>query len=439
MMIFLLIAGTISFVTLLTTVRIWIPRAKSVVAADQDPEWQVLLAKRNEIEGDALMASHTKDLLREEWTSMADAVLSRNRESGSTAALPASLTRTHTWLIAGISGILALGIYSMVGRWDGDALEFGTQAASLPNDMVRPPPPAEGTPHPGSTETLEDRIAKLEAKLKETPDDLDGWVLLARSRGIQRDFAAASVALERALTLSPGHPDLLAELADVLAMTANKSLAGRPSQLIDQALKAEPENRKALSLAATAAMQENDLSKASTYWRRLRATFPENAPDIAQIDAILAEIGGKASPPQQAQKAQPSVAAAIPAATSGASIEGIVELAPQLIADLKKRGLPATAMLFVVAKNPAGPPIPMAVERLPAQPLLEGKSIPFKLDDSQAMSPEMKLSTASVVNVDARVSLSGTAGRQPGDLALTLQGIKVGTNGLRLVIQSALP
>jgi cytochrome c-type biogenesis protein CcmH len=110
-----------------------------------------------------------------------------------------------------------------------------------------------------------------------------------------------------------------------------------------------------------------------------------------------------------------------------------------LLAAITKRPLPPAATVFVVAKMVNGTPMPVAVARFPAEQLAGGKSVAFRLDDSQAMNPALKLSGAETVNVEARISLTGTAGRQPGDLFVSASNIKVGTRDLRLLIQSVVP
>jgi len=259
---------------------------------------------------------------------------------------------------------------------------------------------------------------------------LSGWVLLARSRAIQRDFPAASAALEKALELAPGHPDLLADLADMVAMSSNRTLAGRPTKLIQQVLQAAPNHKKGLTLAATAALQRNDMREAAIYLKRLRATLPPESPEIAQIDTVLARVEGGGLQPAQAKPAEPkSVAGA-------QGVEGSVELSPAIAAGLKQRGLPEQAVLFIVARDPNGPPMPVAAARLPAAPLLNGGSVPFRLDDASAMNPAVKISGLSAVNLEARIALSGVAGRQPGDPLASIKNVKVGERKLRLVIDS---
>jgi cytochrome c-type biogenesis protein CcmH len=451
MLMFVLIAVAIVVLVSAATARIWLFREGTQNSSD-DPEWQVLLAKRDEIENDALLPPDTRETLRREWAEMAAAVLPQRQVHAASskpsgrAALVLSVT----------SALFGTALYMATGRWDVTALQVGSansanSAAAQPASgrAATPGPTGEQAKHPGDSETLEERIAKLEKRLAENPADLDGWVLLSRSRGIQRDFVAATDALEKALALAPGHPDLLADLADTSAMVADRTLAGRPLELAMQALAADPQHRKALSLVATAAMQANDLPKATAYWQKLRATFEAGSPDIARVDQILANLGGAATQgaadrgtdrgaDTSADKGADK-GADKPASKNSGEITGEVALGPELLAGLAKKPLPPAATVFVVAKMVNGPPMPVAVARFPAEQLTSGRAVAFKLDDSQAMSPALKLSGADVVNIEARISLAGTAGRQSGDLFIGSNNVKVGTHDLRLLIQSVVP
>jgi len=443
MLMFVLIALAIIVLVSAVTVWIWFSRVGAQYPSD-DPEWQVLLAKRDEIENDALLPPEIRETLRREWAEMAAEVLPK-RQTQSASGAPSR----HVALGLSIaSALLGTGLYAVNGHWDEAALQLGS--AKSANSAIGQPSNGraaaaglvgEQAKHPGDSETLEERIAKLEKRLTENPADLDGWVLLSRSRGIQRDFVAASAALEKALALAPGHPDLLADLADTSAMVANRTLAGRPLELAQQALVADPQHRKALSLVATAAMQANDLSKATAYWQKLKATFEPGSPDIARVDQILANLGEAAtSGPAESVPGSSADKTADKTASKGpGEITGEVALGPELLAGLAKKPLPPAATVFVVAKMVNGPPMPVAVARFPAEQLTSGRAVAFKLDDSQAMSPALKLSGADVVNIEARISLAGTAGRQSGDLFIGSNNVKVGTRDLRLLIQSVVP
>jgi cytochrome c-type biogenesis protein CcmH len=216
-----------------------------------------------------------------------------------------------------------------------------------------------------------------------------------------------------------------------------------------QALAADPQHRKALSLVATAAMQANDLPKATAYWQKLRATFEAGSPDIARVDQILANLGDAATSGAADRGTDRGAGTSAdkgsdkgadnPASKNSGEITGEVALGPELLAGLVKKPLPPAATVFVVAKVVNGPPMPVAVARFPAEQLAGGRTVAFKLDDSQAMNPALKLSGADVVNIEARISLAGTAGRQSGDLFIGSNNVKVGTRDLRLLIQSVVP
>jgi len=443
MLMFVLIALAIIAMVSAVTAWIWSSREGTQNPSD-DPEWQVLLAKRDEIESDALLPPETRETLRREWAEMAAEVLPK-RQAQSSSGAP---SKRFAITLSVASALLGTGLYGANGQWDEVALQLGSATSVNPavaqassGRAATAGPLGEQAKHPGDSETLEERIAKLEKRLTENPTDLDGWVLLSRSRGIQRDFVAASAALEKALALAPGHPDLLADLADTSAMVANRTLAGRPLELALQALAADPQHRKALSLVATAAMQANDLAKATAYWQKLKATFEPGSPDIARVDQILANLGDAATP-GPAVKGPGAIADK--GADKGTSkgpgeITGEVALGPELLAGLVKKPLPPTATVFVVAKMVNGPPMPVAVARFPAEQLTGGRPVAFKLDDSQAMSPALKLSGTDLVNIEARISLAGTAGRQSGDLFIGSNNVKVGTRDLRLLIQSVVP
>jgi hypothetical protein len=94
------------------------------------------------------------------------------------------------------------------------------------------------------------------------------------TRHIEIDVLDASDVPRWGITLAPGDPQLLADYADVLAMVNGRSLAGRPTALVLEALKADPKHQKALALAGTAAFNSGDFAKAADWWKQLLATLP---------------------------------------------------------------------------------------------------------------------------------------------------------------------
>ena len=148
-----------------------------------------------------------------------------------------------------------------------------------------------------SQEQIEANVAALAKRLKENPSDAQGWTMLARSYNAMERYGEATGAYAKATELQPKDADLLAEYAFASAMAGGKSLEGKPTEIINQALKVDPENAKALQLAGSAAFQAKDYNKAVEYWQRVLKKVPpgsEVAETITQrIDEAKSLAGGK--------------------------------------------------------------------------------------------------------------------------------------------------
>lgn len=275
-------------------------------------------------------------------------------------------------------------------------------------------------------------VDSLAQRLKTRPDDAEGWVLLARSYQTLGRFSEAADAYAHADTLIPNNPALLADYADALAMAQGRKLAGQPAALAARALSVDPNHKKALALAATAALEARDVDAALAYWRRLLAQFPEGSDDAKQIMAIVAEVesakNGLKAPPPAAQERPRSPAATVPAA--GATIAGRVDISPALASKVA-----LTDTVFIFARAVEGSRMPLAVLRIPARELPKD----FRLDDSMGMAPGVKLSAAPAVIVEARISKSGNALPQAGDLSGKSAPVKPGASGIKITIDQVVP
>ena len=128
---------------------------------------------------------------------------------------------------------------------------------------------------------IEANVAKLAERLKSNPSDAQGWTMLARSYSSMERYADAVNAYAKATELTPKDADLWAEYAFTTAMANGRSLEGKPMELIDRALKVDPNNAKALQLAGSAAFQAKDYKKAVDYWERVLKQVPPNS-DVGQ-------------------------------------------------------------------------------------------------------------------------------------------------------------
>jgi cytochrome c-type biogenesis protein CcmH len=297
--------------------------------------------------------------------------------------------------------------------------------------------------HDVSEQQIVGMVDSLARRLKEHPNDADGWVLLARSYQALGRFPEAADAYAHADALIKDDPNLLADYADVLAMAQGRQLAGKPAMLIERALAIEPKQKKALALAATVALEARDLAASLGYWRRLAAELPAGSDEARQVSEVIAEIEGSqregkgstaASGGKPAQRAGEAVAAAAPSVASiqpgAGAISGRVDLTSALASKVA-----LTDTVFIFARAPEGSRMPLAVLRIPARDLPKD----FVLDDSMGMAPGVKLSAAPAVVVEARISKSGTANVQPGDLFGKSSPVKPGTAGLRITIDQIVP
>jgi cytochrome c-type biogenesis protein CcmH len=293
-----------------------------------------------------------------------------------------------------------------------------------------------GTGHEVSERQIAAMVESLAERLKQRPDDADGWVLLAHSYQALERFAEAADAYAHADALIPNDASLLADHADALAMAQGRRLVGTPAALIQRALAIDPKHKKALALAATVALETRDLDTSIAYWRRLAAELPAGSDEARQVADVIAEVDaarreGKGAP---AQSSGPAVASTPPAprgsAGAASSIAGRVDLNPALAS---KVALNDT--VFIFARAAEGQRMPLAVLRIPAKELPRD----FLLDDSMGMAPGAKLSTASSVIVEARISKSGNALPQPGDLFGRSAPLKPGVTGVRIVIDQVVP
>ncbi len=301
----------------------------------------------------------------------------------------------------------------------------------------------------GTTEAqMRAMVDALAQKMAANPADPQGWMLLARSYAAFGQFSDAADAYAKAAERLPT-PDaqLFADWADAAAMAQGRKLAGAPEVLVERALAVDPHNPKALALSGTAKLERGDLPGSIRQWRTLRALLPNGSDNAREVDTVIAQLeapgartpaDGATAPPSAPPAAPPSMVAAAPAtpapaavaASAATAVTGRVELDPKIAAKVAPDDT-----VFVLARAVDGPRMPLAVQRFRAAELPRA----FRLDDSMSMAPGMKLSTTPKVVVEARVSRSGNAITQPGDVRGTSAPVAPGAADLRIVIGDVVP
>ncbi|MEW5783112.1 MAG: c-type cytochrome biogenesis protein CcmI [Pseudomonadota bacterium] len=269
---------------------------------------------------------------------------------------------------------------------------------------------------------IERLVSDFAAKLENEPENYKGWAMLGRSYKALGRFPEAVRAYERTGPLLESSADLLVDYADALA--AAQGFDDKTLAVLDRALKLDPAQPQGLWLRGTAAFEAKQYDKAVADWEALLALLEPGSEDARAIEANIAEarqLGGLAPTPRQSAK----LGAGKTAPAGAAAIKGRVEIAPALTDKL-----PANGVLMVVARPADGSRMPVAVLRAP----LGRSPLDFVLDDSLAMSPDRKPSQFAELMVEARVSASGQAMPQPGDLFGPAVKVKQGARDVQLLI-----
>jgi cytochrome c-type biogenesis protein CcmH len=342
-------------------------------------------------------------------------------KAAASADVPAPAAKPSALLLAG----LAVAIIAVAGGgylWKG--MPVPVQGEAEPAQMTS----ADGKPAPHSTtaEQIAAMTEKLAERLKQKPDDVEGWSMLARSYSVLGRHADALKAYKTASDLRKDDPTLLADYADSLAVNNDSNLEGEPMKLVERALKLDPKNLKALYLAGTYDFNKKDYKGAVKVWEKLAESGPPGNVFVNQVQPAIAEARSLAGLPPAAKPLD--VAPVTAAVDSGASVSGTVTLS----AALAKQAQPDDTV-FVFARAVEGSRMPLAILRKQVKDL----PISFNLNDSMAMSPASALSSQSQVIVGARVSKSGNAMPQPGDLQGQSAPVKVGASDLKIEIKEA--
>lgn len=273
-----------------------------------------------------------------------------------------------------------------------------------------------------SAEDIDAMVDNLRSRLTRTPESLDGWVLLARTLKTLQRYPEAREALEVAHGLAPDDPLVMVELAEARVFT---SPDGRIDELsvamLERAVELDPTQQKGLWLLGIAAAQAGDDAFAISYWEQLLELLEPGssvAQSIqAQLDEARMRMGMEVETPVAAiaPAAIPPQAAVGDPGTTGTAVEaGAWTGTPVRVtaSDAARAAIPAGTVLFVMVRSP-GPAMgpPLGVRRVidPEFPL------ELTLTDRDSMLAERRISLESEVQLQARVSLSGSPAARPGD------------------------
>ena len=353
---------------------------------------EIFAARRAELAEEAAGGALDAQALGTLETELARGAVQEARLADTTDVRPHQRTAALVALIA-VLGAVSLPVYLHLGN---------PELADAEHQSQRD--------HP----SLEQMEAELGKRIAATPNDPEPRLWLARVYVSTKRYGQAVDQFEQILPLTGDNAAVLVQYADALAMLNGGRLAGKPAELIQRALKAEPAQATALWLAGLAAEEAGDKAKAIDYLQQARKASVAAELPVEELDAQIAALGGE-----------------VPKAASGPRIAVKVAVDPALLSKITP-----DATLFVLAKRPAGMPMPLAVKRLPAK----GFPLEVVLDDSLAMAPTAKLSSAEQVDVTARISQQGQPVAASGDLQGVQRAVAVGPDvHLEITINEIVP
>lgn len=400
--------------------------------SDEDRRLAIYRDRRAEIENERLAGRLTDDEAARAQEELLDEAAVQFREPQD-AAPPVRRSARATLIAALVALLLPLAavfVYALIGSPSLVAMSV----AELRGEI--------------SGESLDRTIAELQKRVGKAPEDGEAWAMLGQAHRMAGNIPPARQALERAIALRPGDARITADYAEILVMSADGNFSGKPFELLERALQLDPDDEKAIALMAAAQYRRGDRAQALGYMRKLAANMPQGSHEAQRLAEVItkieSEIAASAQSSTTVQPSSPQAATAVSPASgkrdgaspppSGALDASAISGRIQIDDALRAQAAPGTT-LFVVARGNDGSRIPLAAVRL----AVGDWPLEFSLGDAQAMNPQRLISQASGVVIEARISRSGTAGRQSGDLFGTSAEVGPGAREVLIRIDQRVP
>ncbi len=364
----------------------------------------VLIAKEKlkELEVE-LKTERISEALYEKRKEELETSLLNDTEQSSEAIKEVEHSGTVAWVIAIITPVLAVVMY----------ITLGTSP-----ELLRNPQLAQSTAVQQEQMTPEVMAEKIVARLEQEPDNAEGWAMLGQTYMQLKRYPDASKAFEKSNTLVPNNPQVMFRYADALAMANNSSLEGKPIELINAALKISPRDMTGLWLSGMYAEEHGENKKALSQWLLLYEVVAGTKYQQSVMQ-MLTRVNANVAKADQVDLAAFTAKSAAPQPVSNsANMATAISVTVTLDPAIKAKVSP-TDTVFIYAKAMTGPPMPLAAAKKQVKDL----PITISLNDSMAMIPTMKLSKFQTVKIGARISKSGNAITQPGDIKQEVKNV----------------
>lgn len=296
--------------------------------------------------------------------------------------------------------VVSLGLYYQLGAWQEVSRwqDASSRLGELSNRIL------VERDSDVTEQDLLDFTLGLRTRLKEEPNDYRGWLLLGRLTLDGNDPEMAREALERAYALAPQKAMVAVPYAQALMMTGEEA---RADQLLQAAIAQDPANIEARSVHAFMALQKEDFQTALVRWRAMLPLLEKGSTRHAMVERSIEYAEQQLRQRGIAVTAAPAAQAGQGSAQVLAVKEGEYPLHITLAPGIQ---LPEDAHLFVFAVIPNGPPMPIAVKRIPGPQL----PLTLSLGDGDAMMEGSKLAAYPELQFKARLSRGGNVMNKEG-------------------------
>lgn len=247
-------------------------------------------------------------------------------------------------------------------------------------------------------------IERMEEQAERQPDNPNVWSSLFPLYRETGQMPKAVDALERLIEIEGRIPPLLAQLAQIRFFMAERELTDEVQALVDETLEQDPRQPTVLGLLGINAFDSGNYEQAIDHWRRAIANIEDPNTVSSLRDGIRVA--------QERLGVEPGEVVA-----EGTGIRVSVSLDEELVGRVD-----GDASVFITARDIEGELPPLAVVRAQVSEL----PMTVTLDNSAAMSPQAQISQVQEARLVVRVSPSGQATPQPGDLFGDLESVSVG-------------
>lgn len=250
-------------------------------------------------------------------------------------------------------------------------------------------------------------IRQVEERLEQRPDNGSYLMLLANQQMGLRNYPAAAAAYQRLRTIYPDDASVLAQYAQAMYLSSDRTLTTKVTDMAELALRQDPQQPTVLSMLGMAHFEQGDYQRAIDYWQRLLPSLGPVSPNRKIIMAGIEQAKSRLGSSDTTSIDRPDV-------IKNASIQLWVSIDEGIIAS-------SDSVVFVFARSASGPRMPLAVAKLTVADL----PVILTLDDSMAMAPGLNLSSQKEIEVVARIAKNGIANPGPGDIEGRVGPIKL--------------